>query len=242
MVILKSTKLYFDTDPIVDIFCPGKKTVNKVKIKKAEELWNRWSGEPIRISPYLISEFIARARNKGYSINDILDIVNKRILPKCKIITAKLPSDSAILDNMPFLDKYGLLTVDFKGEATIDNIPIGQHSASFVLSKDLLHGTWSVFDKWTEGIQPGLSFINTPEITIGATYFEIEFFKKVSELSLEFKMRLKDSIHLLYAIQEKVDIIVANCDDFRNAAPEIKRKFGIEVYSPNEVLNQLPPP
>jgi hypothetical protein len=52
-------------------------------------------------------------------------------------------------------------------------------------------------------------------------------------------MSFKDAIHLVYATQEKVDIIVASCDDFRNAAKKIEEKFGIKVCSPEQVLNQL---
>jgi len=170
-----------------------------------------------------------------------LKIINNEIIPKCEMVYAKLPPDPAIFD-MPILMKYGLLGMEFEGEATIFNKPVGKRKASFQITKDIFRGNWADYDLWKKDIEPGLSFINKPEITISSTYFEIEFFRKASEFSQEFDISLKDAIHLIYATQEKVDIIVASCEDFRKAAKEIKRKLGIEIYSPEEILNQLPSP
>ncbi|MCX9025199.1 MAG: hypothetical protein OIN85_03775 [Candidatus Methanoperedens sp.] len=212
----------------------------KIKIEKATELWKRWSGEPIRISPYLIGEFIAASSSKRfhYSPDEVFNIINNEIIPKCEMIYAKLPPDTAI----SILTKYGLLGLEFEGEATIFNKPIGRHKASFQITKDIFQGNWDDYDLWKKGIEPGLSFTNKPEITISSTFFEIEFFRKASEFSQEFDMALKDAIHLIYATQEKVDIIVASCEDFRKAAQKIEKKFGIEVYSPEQILSQLPIP
>lgn len=217
----------------------------RIKIEKATELWKRWSGEPIRISPYLIGEFIAASRRKKYhySPDEVVNIIKDEIIPKCKIIYAKLSPDPQVLD-MPIFEKYGLLRVDFEGKATISNRRIDRHQASFMISKDLTgkYGKWKDLDKWTKGIEPGLSFINEPEIAISSTYFEFEFFRKASEFALEFDIPFKDAIHLVYATQEKVDIIVASCEHFRNTAQKIEKKFGIEVYSPEQILSQLPTP
>ncbi len=215
----------------------------KIKIEKAKELWDSWNGEPIRISPYLIGEFIAAARSERYhhSPDEVFNIINNEIIPKCEVIYAKLPPDPAIF-NMPILMKYGLLGMEFEGEATIFNKSIGRHKAHFQITKDIYQGNWKDYDIFKKDIEPGLDFTNKPETTISSTYFEIAFFRKASEFSQEFDICLKDAIHLIYATQEKVDIIVASCKDFRKAAKEIKRKLGIEIYSPEEILNQLPSP
>jgi hypothetical protein len=188
-VLIKNGTLNVYGEPILE------KSKEK-KIEKAKELWNRWSGEPIRISPYLIGEFIAASSSERYrySLDEIFNIINNKMIfikindekiPKCKIIHAKLSPNPKIL-NMPIFEKYGLLHVDFEGEATISNKPQDRHQVSFVISKDFSgkYGKWDDFDKFTRGIEPGLSFINEPEITISSTYFELEFFRKASEFAL----------------------------------------------------------
>ena len=244
MVISNLPKIYFDTDPVVDIFLkeikPQKNKNKNKKIKNAKELWDHWSGEPIKISPYVIGEFIATARSKryDYSLEEIFNIISNEIIPKCEIIYAKVSPDSKILD-MPIFEKYALLRVDFEGKATIFNEPIDQHQVSYMLTKDLFNENWESFDTFTKGIEPGLSFDNKPKIAISSAYFELEFFKKASEFALDYDIPLKDAIHLVYATQEKVDIIVACCEHFQSAAKEIKTKFGIEIYSPEDLLKQL---
>lgn len=185
----------------------------------------------LQISDGRTDEFIVKTENGKLNI----------YIQNCKVLTAKVQPDptTAVLDNVFFNDykkKYTLLCMRYKGEATIDNKRAGIHEVSFAISKDLWEGNWSDYNAWTKDVVKGLSFINKPQITLNAPYFELGFFQKASDFAEKYKLPLKDAIHLVYVNREEVDIIVTKDKDFDNVNLD-----GIEIMPPEEVVNKYCP-
>jgi predicted nucleic acid-binding protein len=241
---LSLKRLYIDTESLLYVFLdrsnPSPDDI--AKMKNARKLWSCFKGDKIRISPYVIGEFISVGNRKyGRPVDKLVKIINEQVIPKCKVLTAKVQPDptTAVLDSVFFNDykkKYTVLCMRFKGEATIDNKRAGIHEVSFAVSKDLWHGDWRDYDVWTKDVVKGLSFINKPQITLSAPYFELGFFQKASDFTEKYKLPLKDAIHLVYVNREEVDIIVTTDTDFDKVKLD-----GIEIMPPEKVVNKYCP-
>jgi len=236
IIYLSLPRIYFDTNVLIDA------TLNKIRNLGAKEqknkddatkLWTTWNGQPIRISPFVIGEFISKGGTPDYnkSTEDMLNILYGNILPKCEIVNAKIGRDSALLQKLNWIEKFSLAKVEIEAEVDINGKPAGRQKIGRLLDVNLT--SWN----YNSTKESKIHFTKIYSFNYEAPYFETVLFKTASDIAIQKNLHLADAMHLVYATREEVDIIVSSDEKFLKYGESIKSPE-IEVKSPGQIIKE----
>ncbi len=202
-------------------------------IKDAKRLWTNWNGQPIRISPFVIGEFISKGVTPNYnkSTKEMLNTLYGDILPKCEIVNAKVGRDSALLQNLNWIEKFSLAKVEMEGEVDVNGKPVGRQKIGRLLDVNLTSWSYGLTQEDKIHISKIYSF------NYEAPYFETVLFKTASDIAIQKNLHLADAMHLVYATREEVDIIVSSDEKFLKYGKSTKSPE-IEVKSPEDIIKE----
>jgi len=219
-----------------------------IDIKTSNELYTKWEPKCMKTSLFAISEFIATGRSDKFNktFDEMMEIVAKKILSKCKILYANfiVPKPSVIdkrWENFWILGKSsarGLMS-DKQGNS------LGMQELGTILTIDM-----HLVNHISGGIPLGLGFTNPSEVVIdkleqmeyGAPAFEILLFNKASELAIAYNIHLSDAIHIYHA-QNVAEYFVTNDKNFikswEKIDPELKKKAYVQPITSKNALDKV---
>jgi predicted nucleic acid-binding protein len=205
---------------------------NADQIESSRQIFLKWEhrANQLRTPTFAIGEFIGKGSKQfGKSFKEMLDIVDREILTRCKLCeTENLCYDQELI---PEKMRKEIRLVEIIGKAQVGS------EFRYILFLNMAVGR--MLSSAGPDIRTDLEDLVMQEIkSYKAPGFEIMLFQKASELANEYRLNLADAFHLFYA-QGKVDYLITNDKAFLlrwKEDPMIEKQTEIKVMSSVDFL------
>ncbi len=204
------------------------------QIESSRQIFLNWENraDKLRTSTFAIGEFIGKGSKQfGKSFKEMLDIVDREILTRCKLCeTENLCYDKELI---PEKMQKEVRLVEITGRAQVGS------EFRYILFLNMAVGR--MLSSAGPDIRTDLEDLVMQEVkSYKAPGFEIMLFQKASELANEYRLNIADAFHLFYA-QGKADYLITNDKEFLSRWKMdvmTEKKTEIAVMSSMDFLSQ----
>ncbi len=248
---LRFSRIYLDTNILIAALLESDKQWKRKNPKKARQksnsihtssrIFREWEcrAGALKTSTFAIGEFVGAGSRFGKTTEEMLRIVNDKILKRCKL--CEPPHLKYERDSVPprMRREIRLAEVRCSGPRDENGTPIGGEFV-FMVTLDLTLARM-LSSAGPEMLRPrDLSRVKVEKIeSYSAPGYELMLFHKASELANKYDLALADALHLLY-VQGQAEFIIT--DDVRTFVkrwkenPQFERESGVKVWTSKHML------
>lgn len=235
-------RIYLDTNILISAILEsedkwkqshiGQYKHKKKQIESSKEIYYGWEhrADHLKTSTFAIGEFIGRGNIQfGKSFQQMLDIVDREILTRCKVLKVENLSYDAKL--IPKRMQKEIHLVEIIGKAQVGTEFRYMLTLNMGIGKMLSGGPEVAGVNYDNLVMQEIKSYRAPG-------FEIMLYQKASELANKYGLGLADAFHLFYA-QGQVEYLITNDRGFLNRwkkDPKVEKETGVKAMSSTDLV------
>ncbi len=211
----------------------------EVQIATSREIFAKWDTQNLRLSPYTLGEFISKGKKRfNKTHEEMLALVSEIMGKKCTLLQSTITERQVPTLSKDYDDNlWQLANINLEGEIEDESTKsLSKGSVRIIVNTSgMVSTSWGGFGSTIDN--PKIKILSKVEYSAPA--YEMMLFSKAAEMSLKYDINLSDAIHLVYAKDDEIDIIVSNDADFETWNKVPKELTGrIKVMTSEQVLAQ----